>query len=252
MESEQTLRYKLLIAYDGTAYCGWQIQDTGITIQSIIENALAVVLRKSTDISGSGRTDSGVHARGQVAHFNTTAPLDLKKTLFSLNSLLPPDIRILSLEQVPKTFHSRFSAKEKTYHYHLHLDPVADPILFPYRYHILGKIDLDLLAKGINLFIGTHDFTSFANDATRGSAASDPVRTLTKFEIVEQPGGIRLELTGDGFLYKMVRNIVGTLLDVARGKTPLEEIPKILAAKDRRLAGAAAPPHGLFLMHVKY
>jgi tRNA pseudouridine38-40 synthase len=248
----EKFRYKLIIAYDGTAYCGWQVQNTGISIQALIQQGLETALRVPTDLSGSGRTDAGVHAQGQVAHFDTATFIDPKKLFFSLNSLLPSDIRILSLESIPKTFHARYSAKEKTYHYHLHLNPVADPILFPYRYHAFGQIDLNKLAEGIKQFLGTHDFTSFANDATRGSAAHDPIRTLTKFELVEQPGGIRLELTGDGFLYKMVRNIVGTLLDVARGKMLPEQIPTILEAKDRRLAGQAAPPHALFLMHVAY
>ncbi len=245
-------RYKMTIAYDGKNYCGWQVQNTGISIQSIIQAALATALRHHTGLSGSGRTDAGVHARGQVAHFDTPVPVIPSKLRFSLNSLLPPDIRILTLEQVPSTFHSRFGAKQKTYHYHLHLDPVADSILYPYRHHVHGQINRDKLKEGIALFLGTHDFTSFANDASKGSAANDPVRTLLKFDIVDQPGGIRLELTGDGFLYKMVRNIVGTLLEVAREKIPVSQITTILEAKDRRVAGPAAPPQGLFLMHVEY
>jgi len=248
----KNLRYKLTIAYDGTNYCGWQVQNTGRSIQSLVQKALEIALRHPTDLTGSGRTDSGVHARGQTAHFDTHQEIDPQKLLFSLNGLLPPDIRIFSIEPVAETFHARYSAKQKTYHYHLHLDLVADPILAPYRYHLTSNIDREKLASGAKLFLGTHDFTSFANDAHKGSAAHDPIRTLSQFDLIDQPGGVRLELTCDGFLYKMVRNLVGTLIEVAAERLQPEQIAEILAAKDRRRAGPAAPPHPLFLMHVQY
>lgn len=252
LQKKDTSRYKLTIAYDGSAYSGWQVQQNAPSIQPLIQQALATILRHDIDLTGSGRTDAGVHARGQTAHFDTSASFVPPKLLLSLNALLPPDIRILSVEPVASDFHARYSAIKKTYHYHLHLDPVADPFVAPYRYHVFEKIDLTALREACPLFLGTKDFTSFANEADRGSAAHDPIRTLLRFEPFVQPGGIRLELEADGFLYKMVRNLVGTLLDVAKGKTSPSQIAEIFAAKDRRQAGAAAPPQGLFLIRVDY
>lgn len=243
---------KLTISYDGTAYCGWQIQPNGLTIQEILQTHVSTILRHPAIIIGSGRTDAGVHALGQVAHFHTSVTFDLSRFHRSLNALLPPDIRILHVEEAPEHFHAQYSAVGKTYHYHLHLDKVADPFTRLYRLHVREKIDLALLKQATQYFIGTHDFTSFANEAHRGSAAHDAVRTLTALDIIEQTGGVRLEFTADGFLYKMVRNITGILLEISSGKRPIEEIPKIFSAKDRRQAGKAAPPHGLFLMSVKY
>lgn len=250
MTQKNLTRFKLTLAYDGTHYCGWQVQDNGLSIQALVQTALQTVLRHPIALTGSGRTDSGVHARGQTAHFDSAEAILSKRLLLSLNALLPSDIRILSIKEVPSTFHARYDATSKIYHYHLHLDPVSDPFTAPYRYQVLGRITPKDLQKVTPLFLGTRDFTSFANEAHRGSAAQDPIRTLYRFDVMEQPGGVRLELEADGFLYKMVRNLVGTLLGVARGN--ITDIEAIFAAKDRRKAGQAAPPHGLFLMQVNY
>ncbi len=247
-----TATYKLTIAYDGSNFGGWQIQPNAISIQALIEQALSLILRKPIVIFGSGRTDAGVHAKGQVAHFTYEGSFDLEKTLGSLNGLLPVDIRILSLEKMNHRFHARFSAVSKTYHYRLHLNPVPDPFKRRYAYHVPHPVDLELLKSAAAYFLGTHDFTSFANEAGRGSAAHDAIRTLHRLDIIEENGGVRLEFQGDGFLYKMVRNIVGTLLDVCAGKIDKDQIPTILAAKDRKMAGASAPAHGLFLINVEY
>jgi len=246
------VRYKLTIAYDGANFSGWQTQENGTAIQPLIQNALQTVLRHKLDLTGSGRTDAGVHARGQVAHFDTEVAFEPTKLILSLNALLPKEIRILSVEEVAPDFHARYSARSKIYHYHLHLSPISDPFLAPYRFHVLGHIEIASLQEATKLFLGTRDFTSFANEAHRGSAAHDPVRTLTRFDLMEEPDGVRLELEGDGFLYKMVRNLVGTLLDVARGKITPAQLEAIFAAKDRRKASMALPAHGLFLMQVKY
>jgi tRNA pseudouridine38-40 synthase len=242
------MRYKLTIAYDGTLYCGWQVQLNGQSIQALIQNALQTVLRHPTDLTGSGRTDAGVHAHGQTAHFDTNH--DPSKLLFSLNALLPNDIRIMNVEPVADDFHARYSAKGKVYHYHLHLDPVADPFTKLYRHQVFGKFDLQRLKEGILPFLGTHDFTSFAN--VKEEVQTDTIRTIQRIDIVKQPGGVRLEFEGDGFLYKMVRNITGTLLAIAAGKIEPEEVVKIFEAKDRRRASFAAPPNALFLEEVKY
>ncbi len=247
-----TQKYRLIVAYDGTEFGGWQVQPNAVSIQSLIELSLSTILRVPTPILGSGRTDAGVHAYGQAAHFLTEKPIDTCRTLASLNGLLPNTIRILSLEPVPADFHARFSATSKIYHYRLHLDPVPDPFKRHYAYHVPHPVDLNLLKRAEEKFIGTHDFTSFANEAASGSASKGAVRTLYRLCVIDEPGGARLEFEGNGFLYKMVRNIVGTLLDVCAGKIKEEEIPAILAAKDRKKAGRAAPAHGLYLFEVNY
>ncbi len=245
--------YKLTIAYEGTHYSGWQIQPNASSVQQHIQEALAVILKTDKiGIIGSGRTDAGVHARAQIAHFQSEEQLNLHRLLVSLNGLLPHDIRIMQVELASSNFHSQYSAIGKEYHYHLYLNRVMNPFQRFYSWHLLRKINVDLLKQASRLFIGTHDFTSFANEAHAGTAAHDPVRTLYRLDTIEVEGGLRLEFEGDGFLYKMVRNIVGTLVDVASNKKTLEEIDRIFAAKDRRLAGMAAPPQGLFLVRVDY
>lgn len=245
-------KYKLLISYDGTYYGGWQIQANVISIQDLIQKALKTVLRAPVLVTGSGRTDAGVHALGQTAHFSFHGELDLSRLHLSLNALLPHDIRIREIEEVPDNFHARYSAVGKTYYYHLHFDSVFNPFKRLYSTHILHPVDKDLLHRAAQLFLGTQDFTSFAHEAKTGSASRNGIRTLRRLDIVDEPGGTRLEFEGNGFLYKMVRNIVGTLLDVARNRILLDQIPEIFQSKDRRRAGRTAPPQGLFLMHVQY
>jgi tRNA pseudouridine38-40 synthase len=245
-------KYKLTVAYEGTAYSGWQVQHNAASIQSIIENAFHTILQVPIALHGSGRTDAGVHALAQVAHFTAPFSLDSAKTLLSLNCLLPPDIRVTALDEVPPTFHARYSASAKIYHYHLHLDRVIDPFTRHYAYHVPHRVDRECLKAAALHLTGTHDFTSFANEAHLGSASHDAVRTLSRLDVCEEQGGIRLEFEGDGFLYKMVRNITGTLLDICAGKIAAHTLPAIREAKDRRQAGRAAPSHGLFLVEVKY
>ena len=245
-------KYKLIIAYDGTNYGGWQIQLNAVSIQDLLEKALATILRQPTPAHSSGRTDAGVHARGQVVHFSAEPVADLFRLQKSLNGLLPPDIRVLALAEASPDFHARYSAISKEYHYHLHLDPTTDPFKRLYAYHDYSPLDLEKMKAAAELFVGTHDFSSFANKASEGSAGKNPVRTILRLDLCPEPGGIRLEFEGNGFLYKMVRNITGTLLEVARGKIDLEKIPQLFEAKDRRLAPAAAPPQGLFLIKVNY
>ncbi len=244
--------YKLTIAYDGTGYSGWQVQPNGTSIQELIEKALSTALRMPISIHGSGRTDAGVHAIGQIAHFTHPNTLDLFKLQASLNGLLPHDIRICSIKAAPFDFHARYSASGKIYHYYLHLDPILDPFFKQYRYHVPHPVDIFLLKKAAAQCVGSHDFTSFSHEAHTGSAAKNPVRTLHRLNVALLPKGIRLEFEGTGFLYKMVRNLVGTLLDISYGKIPLETLPEIFAAKDRRKAGRTAPAHGLFLVKVNY
>lgn len=245
------LKYKIVIAYDGTRYGGWQVQPNSVSIQSLIENALQIALKQEISVVASGRTDAGVHARAQVAHFEAP-PADLPILYRSLNGILPDDIRILHLENVPHTFHARYSAISKEYHYHVHLDWALDPFKRHYTYHHPYRLDVSLIPQAIPHFLGTHDFTSFANEATKGSAAKNPIRTITRLDLIPEPGGFRLEFEGNGFLYKMVRNITGTLLDVGRKKISPDTIPALFDKKDRRQMSCAAPPQGLFLVKVNY
>ena len=247
-----THNYCLTIAYEGTEFEGWQAQPNGRTIQQLLQDALALLVKHRVHLTGSGRTDAGVHAEAQQAHFKVEQELDLHRMLHALNGILPEAVRVKSIQEVPLLFHARFSAISKEYHYHLHLDPIMDPFHRYYRWHLKGPFDVGLLRQAASLFVGTHDFTTFANSAQEGSAAKNPIRTLYRVDVVEQPGGVRLEFEGDGFLYKMVRNITGMSVEVAQGKCALGRILELLQAKNRRLAARAAPAKGLFLMKVNY
>ena len=244
--------YKMKIAYDGTGYGGWQVQPNAVSIQSVIEKALFISLREKISVTGSGRTDAGVHALGQIAHFQTGATATPYRLKHSLNGLLPKAIRIVDLEEISDHFHARYSATGKIYHYHLHLDRVASPFNHLYSLHVHHTVDLSLLEKAAICFLGTKDFSAFTHEAHLGSAAKNPVRTLQRIDLVEEVGGVRLEFEGDGFLYKMVRNITGTLLDICAGHIQIEEIESIFSSKDRKKAGKTAPPEGLFLIKVHY
>lgn len=245
-------RIKLTLAYDGTHYSGWQVQPNALSIQTLVQRALETILRHPIQLSGAGRTDAGVHAEGQTAHFDTTSPLSLHRLRLSANALLPPDIRILDAEAVAADFHARYSAIGKIYHYHLHPGRECDPMTRLYSTPYFGPFDIDALKEASLAFLGTNDFVPFANAAHKGTAARDSIRTLRRLDIFEEKGKLRLEFEGDGFLYKMVRNIVGTLIETAKGQRLPSSIPAIFACRDRKQAGPTAPPTGLFLMRVLY
>jgi tRNA pseudouridine38-40 synthase len=244
--------YKLLVSYDGTNYSGWQVQPNGISIQHLLQKAILTITKEDVIVVGSGRTDAGVHALGQTANFKCSKELDLHSTLRSLNGLIPHDVRIRNIEVVDQDFNARFSAKSKTYHYHLHLGATENPFKRLYSWHLYHKIDIDALKEAAEALVGTFDFTSFSNQSDRGSAGINPVRTIFNIDVVEEDEGICLAYSANGYLYKMVRNITGTLVEVGSGKRSPPDMQKLLNAKDRRLAAAAAPPRGLFLMHVDY
>lgn len=250
--SSQTFRYKLLISYDGTNYSGWQEQPNSLSIQEVIEKAFLTLFKNPVKVISSSRTDAGVHALGQVAHISLNSPVDEQKLLFSLNGLLPRDIRIKHLHAVAPDFHARYDAKRKIYHYHLHCEQFHDPSKRFYSYHVRPSLDIAALKKAIPHFVGTHNFKAFANKNEKGSAKNSPVKTIYCINLVEERGGYRLEFEGDGFLYKMVRNIVGTLLDCAYGKTNPDTIPELINSKQRQQTACAAPAHGLFLVRIEY
>ncbi len=245
--------YKLVIAYDGTRYGGWQKQPNCLSIQQELQEALCkIIQQKEVHVTGAGRTDAGVHAHGQVAHFKMDNLHDPNLLYLGLNGLLPSDIRIRSVQIAEEGFHARYSAISKEYHYNLYLERVMDPFRRLYCWHCLRAVDISLLKEAATLFVGTHNFSAFANNAAYGCAANDPVRTIYSLDIVPMEGGFCLQFKGDGFLYKMVRNIVGTLVDVACSKIKLAEIKTIFASQKRSKGGQTAPPQGLFLRQVNY
>lgn len=241
------MKYRMNLSYDGTYYSGWAIQPNSTSIQQLIQEALQTVLGIETPIIGSGRTDAGVHAKLQVAHFSHSDILNLSSLRYSLNGILPRDIRIHEILPVDEDFHARFSVKKKIYHYYL--STTQDPFNYRHSHYVYAPLDLDLLKKAFPLLVGTHDFSAFAS---RGCGAKNPIKTLYNLEILPQKGGLCLIFEGDGFLYKMVRNITGTLLEIATHKRPVEDLQRILTSKDRTQAGQTAPAQALFLHHVEY
>ena len=243
-------RFKLTISYDGSAYQGWQVQPRGATIQGAIEAALQVMTRKKSRLIASGRTDAGVHALGQVAHFDCPTDLGAQALQRGLNSLLPPDIVIMTCDAVPDTFHARFDAQRKHYRYRILNRPLPMAIGRQYVWQVPPRLDLVAMGAATALLIGRHDFSSFQST---GSPRAHAVRQVTRAEFVTQPEEIvHFEIEAGGFLKQMVRNIVGTLVQVGLGRMAAEDVPRILAAKDRRRAGPTAPASGLFLVRVFY
>jgi tRNA pseudouridine38-40 synthase len=240
---------KLTIAYDGTDFHGWQIQPEMRTIQGELHDALAKLFNHELKVTGSGRTDAGVHAHGQVANVETIRTMDTDAVLRGLNALLPREIRILTVEEVRLEFHARRSARSKTYEYHVWRNPIISPFQCRYVYGFRYPLDLEAMDRGTLGFLGTHDFTSFCAAATE---IEDRVRTIFEacWERSEDTWVFRIR--GNGFLQYMVRTIAGTLLQVGQGRLQPEQLPEIFAARDRRLAGPSLPPHGLHLIQVEY
>ncbi len=249
-------RICLHIAYDGTNYSGWQRQKNSNTIQEEIEKRLAIITNNEIFLHGAGRTDAGVHAEAMVAHFDCPSTVSDNALLQGLNSMLPGAIRIFSVKTCAPDFHARFSATGKYYHYHLYTGKVLPPHFRLYTLHITGKLNLAAMEQSLDHLVGRHDFSSFENSGSRDKTISGgrgAVRTIYAANLLfPEAEKIIVEIAGDGFLKNMVRNIVGTLLDVGRGKIGPEEFAAILAAKKRCAAGATAPAHGLFLKKVCY
>jgi tRNA pseudouridine38-40 synthase len=241
----------MTVAYDGTDLAGWQIQPQDRSVQGMIEEALKIITKQAIRVIGSGRTDAGVHARGQVAHFRFS-PLDHFKVCHSLNGLLPSSIRILEMAPAHPDFHAQLSAIGKEYHYHLCCSDIVLPFDRRYVWHFRHKIDIALLAEAARQFVGEHDFSAFSNAPGHGSHLKHYVRTLYRLDVIQEGKNVRLEFFGNGFLYKMVRNITGMLVAIAIGRRSIDDIQKVFASKDRRMAECAAPPEGLCLMRVVY
>jgi tRNA pseudouridine38-40 synthase len=240
---------RLLIEYDGSAFCGWQTQAEGASVQSAVEAALRTALREPVDVVGSGRTDAGVHALGQVAHFVSSRAVDARRLRASLNGLLPPSVAVLAAEAAPDGFHARFHAVRRTYHYRVAFAPRA--LDRHARVVLPPGLDVDAMNAAARALLGRHEFSTFCR--TR-SETPNRVCTVERAAWAPEarPGDWRFEIAADRFLHGMVRAIVGTLLEVGRGRRSVDSIPALLAASDRRVAGPAAPPHGLALVQVDY
>lgn len=241
---------KLLIEYDGKNFAGWQTQPGKISIQGEIIRAIKEITGEDVELNASGRTDAGVHALGQVANFKTNTNIEVSKIPYALNSKLPNSIIIKKAEEVEERFHSRYNCKGKTYRYIINNDEFPSALNRYREFHMAQKLDIDSMKEAIKLFEGTHDFKGFKSSG--GSPKKTTVRTLTKCELKQEGNRIIIELSGDGFLYNMVRIISGTILDVGLGKINVSEISNIIETGDRKLAGRTLPPHGLYLVEVRY
>ncbi len=241
---------KLLIEYDGTNYLGWQVQPGGPTIQGMLEEKLLRLTGERIRLTGSGRTDSGVHALGQVAHFRTQSQMDIRTIQRALNSLLPPDIVIRKVEEADEGFHARKHSESKVYEYRILNRNLRSAFRRGYVWHIPQKLNLTEMKKATQSLIGEHDFSAFR---TVGSPTRTAIRRVIRAQWKRgRDGLIRFEIEANGFLKQMVRSIVGTLVEIGRGKMNTADFRKILNSKDRSNAGPTAPAQGLFLKEVKY
>ena len=245
-----TKNFKITIEYDGTSYHGWQRQKNDRTVQEEIEKAIFTITGQEVSLTGSGRTDAGVHAYAQVANFKCETHLGPRDLLGGLNSLTDEDIVITSCEEVEASFHARYDVKSKVYVYKILNRPNPAAIFRQYAWHVRKKLDLEAMRAAISPLIGSHDFKAFEG---AGSPRSHTTRSVFKARLLEEDDGYQaFEIEADGFLRFMVRNIVGTLVDVGLGKISPDEFKRILASKDRDQAGPTAPAHGLFLKKVRY
>lgn len=249
MKGPAPKRWRCVCAYDGGALAGWQSQPGGQSVQDLIEARLAVILGGPVRIHGSGRTDAGVHALGQVFHFDAAWRHGAEKLLAALRSGLPPAIQIKSARVVPSDFHARFSAKGKRYEYRLYLGD-ADPFARPYSWSVFRPLDLAAMTAAAAVLRGRHDFRAFA--AENGTERESTVRDLRRLDIVRRGRRVRIVAEADGFLYKMVRSLVGVLVAVGEGRLAVSEVKAILAGGRRTPAVQTAPSQGLFLVKVFY
>ena len=240
---------KLTIEYDGKKFNGWQKQPDKLNIQGEIENAIKEITGVEIELIGSGRTDAGVHAFGQVANFKTNSNLPIEKFAIAINSKLKKSIIVKQAEEVEERFHSRYNAKKKTYRYVINNSKQGTAIYRDLECHIPMNLNIQEMKKASKYFEGEHDFKAFK---ASGTSSKSSIRTIYKAEVIAEGDRIKIELTGNGFLYNMVRIISGTLVDVGLGKIKPEEIPCIIESGDRSKAGKTLPAHGLYLVEVKY
>ncbi len=243
-------RIRLFVAYDGTDYCGWQIQPNGITIEEVLNTKLQKLTKEEIRVIGASRTDSGVHALGNVAVFDTDSPIPPDRMAYALNQKLPADIVIVKSDEVPQDWHPRYQDQvRKIYEYHIYNAAVPNPLKRRYSTFVSFPLDVEEMRRGASYLIGEHDFASFCNVRTN---VEDTVRTVEEITITKEGQDITIRVAGGGFLYNMVRIIAGTLIRVGRGFYAPEKVKEILEAKERTEAGVTAPPEGLVLMKIEY
>ena len=241
-------RIMLTVAYDGTNYCGWQTEPTGLSVEEVLNKALSVRLGEDIRVKGVSRTDSGVHALANLCVFDTESPIPPEKICFAVNEKLPEDIVVRKSEEVPPDFHPRKCDSLKTYEYTLYHDSLPNPLVRQYTTSYYRKLNIENIRKAAGYLVGEQDFSSFCS---AGSQAETKVRRITALTVAEEGTRVSFRITGTGFLYNMVRIIVGTLLRVGTGFWPPEKVKEILEAKDRQAAGPKAPAEGLCLMEIR-
>lgn len=242
-------RIKLTVAYDGTDYCGWQIQPNGITIEKVLNNALSRLTGQTAAVIGASRTDAGVHARGNIAVFDTDSAIPPERIAYAVNPLLPEDIVVVKSEEVPPDWHPRYRDSVKTYEYCILNREMPDPLRRRDTWHVSFPLDLDRMRAAAACLTGEHDFRSFCSIHT---GAKTTVRTIYALDIVRTDSLITIRISGSGFLYNMVRIIAGTLVETGRGFRSPNEVRNMLTAKERGQAGVTAPPQGLTLISIEY
>lgn len=240
---------KLTIEYDGKKFGGWQKQPTKLNIQGEIEQAIKDITGEEVELNASGRTDAGVHSLGQVANFKTNSNIEIEKMAIAINSKLKKSIVIKKAEEVPDNFHARYSCKGKKYRYIINNSYQGTAIYRDLECHIPQKLDIEKMKKAIKYFEGEHDFKGFR---ASGTSSKNSIREIYKAEVIQNGERIIIELTGNGFMYNMVRIIAGTIVEVGLGKINPDQIPEIIEAKDRNKAGKTLPAHGLYLVEVYY
>ena len=243
------MNIKLTVEYDGTHYHGWQVQATGKTVQAVLEKAVSTLVRRPTRIIGSGRTDAGVHALGQVANFISDKELQLQRVQRALNALTPDDITIKTVEIVPDSFHARRDGRSRTYEYRILNRPSPSPFFLKFAWHVHDPLNIAMMREAITCLEGEHDFSSFR---AAGCDAAHPVRTIYRTSLNPRGELIVFTVEATAFLRHMVRNLIGTLVEVGRQQRTPESFAELLKARDRTQAGIKAPAHGLFLIEVKY
>ena len=247
--SQYTRNIKLTIAYDGTAYHGFQWQSNAVSIQNVLEDRLALIFGHSIRIIGAARTDAGVHAYGQVVNFTASGSIPTARIPLAARKVLPKDIIVQSAQDVPDTFHARFDAQSKIYLYRINDSGEAHPWLRNLVWQVRESLNVAAMNEAVQTIIGTHDFSAFKSS---GSSARDPVRTILQAACRRNGSNIECEFHGTGFLYHMVRNLMGTLVEIGTGRRQIDEMRTILIGRKREYAGHIAPPQGLYLFKVLY
>ncbi|PHV71299.1 tRNA pseudouridine(38-40) synthase TruA [Sporanaerobium hydrogeniformans] len=242
-------RFKLIVAYDGTHYHGFAKQPNGITIQELLEKAAEAILNQPIHVIGAGRTDTGVHAKAQCCVFDATTEIMPERLVKAINSKLPRDVVVQSIELVSEAFHPRYAAKRKTYRYQIHNGKVQDPFIYRYAYFYPYKLDLRKMQEAATHIVGKHDFAAFCS---AGSSVKTTIREVYRLEITKQGELIQIDICGNGFLYNMVRIIVGTLIEVGIGRKAPDSLVTIIESKNRKLASPTAPPQGLMMLNIEY